>query len=468
MAGLTNKGFESKSLAEIKADFEAELESVFGTVNKDPESVFGQLIGISSEARARLWQLAEAVYQSQYPGSASGLNLDRVVALNGITRRLASPTTVSAVLLGAIGTTIDAGKQASNAITGDVYTLNKAVTLSTTDVIRFVIEINNVASSTDYDVTVGGSMATYTSDSDATESEIVSGVEAVVSGLSEVDSTEINDGAITVTLTAVASSISVSSDLTISETGNLEGFTAEQSGPRLLPANTLTEIETPVSGWSGVDNLEAGSVGDEEETDAELRARRANSLQAFASNTVEAIFTAVGSVSGVTGVIVKENSGTTTDSDGVPPQHIWVVVEGGDGRDIAEAIFKNTAGGIGYFGSSSEVITSTVNGQDYEVKYQRPTPVEVYIEVDITAENDFPADGAERIKDALVEFGQNLNIGEDLLYSRLYTPINSVPGHYVNDLQVGESSPASGTVNIAAETEKLIVIASTRITVNVT
>jgi len=42
-----------------------------------------------------------------------------------------------------------------------------------------------------------------------------------------------------------------------------------------------------------------------------------------------------------------------------------------------------------------------------------------------------------------------LLIGEDLIYSRLYTPINSIAGHYVNSLTVGTSPSPVGTSNVA-------------------
>ena len=41
-----------------------------------------------------------------------------------------------------------------------------------------------------------------------------------------------------------------------------------------------------------------------------------------------------------------------------------------------------------------------------------------------------------------------MSIGQDVLYSRLYTPINSVKGHQVDSMLIGTTNPPTGTANI--------------------
>src|SRR5262249_17000224 len=114
-------GFKSKRLADIKADLENQLLAEFGEINLDPQSLFGQQIGVYSKVLADLWENMEDVYFSQYPNSAEGISLDNVVQLNAITRLAAQQTKVTAVCAGLEGTLINQGALARIPNTGDVF-----------------------------------------------------------------------------------------------------------------------------------------------------------------------------------------------------------------------------------------------------------------------------------------------------------------------------------------------------------
>lgn len=122
--GLTSAGFVAKPQSQIVLEIQTALQAVFGqNVNLGPESNLGQLVGIISEREALIWQLAEAVYASQYPGGAEGTSVDNILALNNLRRLPASPTRTSQntltqtngitlfglVLFGTPGTLIPAG-----------------------------------------------------------------------------------------------------------------------------------------------------------------------------------------------------------------------------------------------------------------------------------------------------------------------------------------------------------------------
>jgi hypothetical protein len=67
----------------------------------------------------------------------------------------------------------------------------------------------------------------------------------------------------------------------------------------------------------------------------------------------------------------------------------------------------------------------------------------------IVKDGTFPSDGVTLIEDALLTHISTLGIGEDVLYSRLYTPINSATGgFYVTSLTIGTTVAPSGTTNI--------------------
>lgn len=89
-------------------------------------------------------------------------------------------------------------------------------------------------------------------------------------------------------------------------------FLAQNFGPQACPANSLTQILTPINGWISINNPQDGILGRFTETDSQLRLRRLHSL--FTGNaTVEAIRSKVVNVPGVdsTSVSVFENTTLT-------------------------------------------------------------------------------------------------------------------------------------------------------------
>lgn len=89
--GVTKAGFVAKKQSEIIAEMQARLRGAFGSnVNLDDRSPEGQIIGISSEREALLWEILEAVYLNAYPAGAEGLSVDNILALNNLRRLTAS------------------------------------------------------------------------------------------------------------------------------------------------------------------------------------------------------------------------------------------------------------------------------------------------------------------------------------------------------------------------------------------
>lgn len=119
--GLTPQGFKIKRLPDIHAENQNLLLAAFGEINLDPQSIFGQLIGVLSKVEADIWENMQDVYFSQYPNSAEGISLDNVVQLNAITRLAAQQTNVTAVCSGLEGTLINQGALARIPDTGVVF-----------------------------------------------------------------------------------------------------------------------------------------------------------------------------------------------------------------------------------------------------------------------------------------------------------------------------------------------------------
>lgn len=110
MAGVTEQGFITKSVAEITANLNSRFTAVFGTqFDVSPTSADGQCIGIMAEVLGDIWEKAEGAYNAYNPADTFGIGLDKVVELNGVTRITNRPTSVAISFTGTAGTVVPAG-----------------------------------------------------------------------------------------------------------------------------------------------------------------------------------------------------------------------------------------------------------------------------------------------------------------------------------------------------------------------
>lgn len=158
--GLTPFGFNAKRLADIKQDLDNAMIAQFGDVNLDPQSVFGQIIGVMAKPYADDWENMNDVYFSQYPNSASGVSLDNVVQLNGLTRLPAAQTQVIGVCTGQELTTIPAASLVRVANTNNTFS-NQVSGLITRDVAYSVIYAVSALAAQAYTVIINNVLYTY-------------------------------------------------------------------------------------------------------------------------------------------------------------------------------------------------------------------------------------------------------------------------------------------------------------------
>lgn len=134
-------------------------------------------------------------------------------------------------------------------------------------------------------------------------------------------------------------------------------------GPVQPLANTITIQATPTLGVTGVNNptITGTVLGQDEETDVELRIRHAKSFQLAATCPADAVEAALLAIADVVDAVVVENR-TGGTVGGVGPHSIWAVVVGGTPPEIAGAIYGKASPGVGLTGAQSYVVTRP-NGQ---------------------------------------------------------------------------------------------------------
>lgn len=464
--GLLTTGFSRKRLEDIKSDVEARLRQAFGdNIDLRSESVFGQIVGVLLRPLTELWELSEHVYLALDPDFAEGTALDAIAAYSGITRLPALSTSVIAAVIGDSGTVLPAGSIAKNTESGDLYVLATAMQITASRMVRARVGIADLEAAGTYVVTIGGIPVTYDADCDPTAAEIAEGLAAEIAYLGVMAEADGDELVLTADALDTPFIASLSDNLEFTELASPGDFAAQETGPLSLPAGTLDAIVTPVAGWTSITNIEAGLTGRDIESDVALRLRRRKTIGYTATTTLDAIQARLLDLESVLNAIVVENNTDATDGNGVPAHTIWAIVLGGDPADIGQVLYERHAAGIGTHGDQDVVITAE-SGQEFTLHFDRPTEVPVYIDITLEKGSDYPVDGDDLIKAALAAYGlASVSIGDSLVYSRLYTPINAVAGHEVTDLRIGTSPSPTGTATIAAALNELLRLDPDNITI---
>lgn len=402
--GVTSTGFVAKSVQDILDDVETGERAAFGsTIDVSAESPLGQINGVIGGALAEAWELAQAVYSAQYPGSSSGAALDNVASITGSVRTAATRGTVLQTCTGDPGTVLALGRIVERDTTAERWISLASDTL---------VAVAAWAASTAYVVgdRVNNSGNVYQC--------TTAGTSASSGGPTSTDPDEaIVDGTV---IWRWLGAGTAAVDIT---------FRAEQFGSIVAPSGSLNVITTPVSGWDGAINVLDASTGIDLETDALFRQRREFELATSGSATIDAIRADLLNVNDVLEAFVFENVSEFAGPDGEPPHSIECVVRTttGDTPDddidqaVADQILASKATGIETFGFGTppQFVTKTSvdsQGTAHTIEWTRVEDVEIWIEIDITTDPDvYPLDGDDQIKAVLVADGEALIVGETVI-----------------------------------------------------
>ena len=141
-------------------------------------------------------------------------------------------------------------------------------------------------------------------------------------------------------------------------------FRSETLGEVIVLPNTITTPVTIVLGVVSVNNpTVATSIGSDEELDSDLKVRRRQSVSISSFGYLNGLQAALLQLDGVTDAKVYENYTSSTDANGTPAHCIWVVIDGGSSKDIAEAIYSKKCPGTNMRGDITYTITTPAETQ---------------------------------------------------------------------------------------------------------
>ena len=462
--GVTGQGFVVKRFEDIRAEMVDSLRSKLGNIATDPESKFGIIIDIESSKIADIWAVMHDIYNSKSI-TAEGTALDDIVYWTGVSRLSETKSGLYIVMYGTVGCSVIPGTIVRCKETGEQFVLNSAsnIVISNNSLGDCVVSID-YADSTTYSISLDKTFTYETSAGDEKQDIIDAFILSINDSLTgsetafcvdngdetfSIRSKDFTNTSVTIVLNT--------SKLSFEKIGTAMPFIAQEYGIVTAPIGDASQIVTPISGLDECYNFESATLGRLKETDTELRTRFMQVRSGLGYSTVDAITNRIKQeVSGVVDVITYENASSVVDSNGLPPHSIMVVVDCPDTIDqaVAEKIWKVKAGGILTHGDLNKVVEDS-KGYLHTVNYSKVATEYAHVNVVITISNEksFPSGGIAQIQSAILEFGQSLTTGDDLVYQSFYGPVYSVPGiaSVVLGIDVTDAidgTPSYGTSNI--------------------
>ncbi|AHY26757.1 putative baseplate component [Acinetobacter phage vB_AbaM_Acibel004] len=463
MAILNDSGIEIQKLEGILQELQSIAKKKFADL-VDPKdeldvsdsSLLGRILGIVAEPEASNEELLFMLWQSLDPDQAEGIYLDKILNLVGVKRKSETRGYSGLMLHGKMGATVPEKSMVSSNLTGDVFETTTGVTFSNTDTNGVVVKIETIVPNTVYKLGYTSTYGTNTYPTITTRSvegdtkEMVARrfMETVNSSSTLLEATVDNDDNIKVVF---------------KNQNYIGNFTAQTDGIKLIESfmpvssisitadavrqasNTLDVMQTSVVGWIGVTNPFDSIASEPKEDDVAFRTRgRFSRGMKSVSNRVS-MYSDLYDLDGVRFVNIKENI-YDNPAGGRSSKGISVVVLGGNDQDIAQTIFNNLPLGCATDGVLEEPVYDEAGVT--KVKFSRPEVVDVVISISLSADSTFPQNGKVLIQEAIVRHIDSLDVGDSIVWSKLFSPINEVKGQSVNSLLIGKKGEPLTSGNI--------------------
>lgn len=416
---LNANGLQVDSLSEIVDNLTTALQAVYGDdINVAPNSPDGQLINIFATSVEDMLETLLDTYNIFFVDAAYGVILDQLVALNGLTRNPGSFTEVFVQVTATQALTLpgqdmptpftvadDAGNQ-YQLVTTYVFGAAAVATLKFVAVLLGQVEvlpntIDNIVTTTIGVSAVNNPIFTVTTPGTITNgSPIITGI-------------------------ADTTGITVGMDL-----ASASGFFP--AGTQVLSVDSSSQITATANATGGAPTIEnitvntpPTDVGVPQETDVQLKVRRAKSFYLQTVGPAQSIRSALLATAGVSDAYVAENV-TAVDAAGVPAHGVWIIVNGGANADIGEAIYAKKAPGCNMAGSQSFIV-NLPQGNTFTAKWDNAESENFYVRATLNARFageifDTGADEVALAAALLYKLGEKPSIGDVILAMAVIEP----------------------------------------------
>lgn len=448
---FNESGITTKSIDEFRSDMANSAKVAFAdkldgrALRADDSSVLGRIFAIVAKSLAQNEEVLPLIIQSMDINSAEGQQLDNLLwNIHRIKRKSESQTTGLVMVYGDIGTYIANGSEVANSITGDTYRLDSNITLSKTSVNGVDVQVDELSGLLTINYSIEGFLSQSPEvniqlrEADDTPRKAADRVvDAVNSQTSYLFAKRNNDNTVKVAIKDQSNvgSFSVKGAMSIIRSYAPVYVTSSTYDSQESTVGQINVIRTATLGWRGVTNPYYIFPSEGVESDEGYR-YRGKLKQQSTSGKYTSILMALKSVSGVVYENVQQNTSPNPTNSGIINNGVAITVMGGNEEDIALAIFNTVSEGIMTSGDILKMVKD-INGFEHEIRFSRPNIVPLEVSMSLITYPNFPINGNAKIRQAIIEWFNNLNVGEDIHYSRLYEPINSIQGFAVKNLKFG-------------------------------
>jgi len=446
--GLGPDGYRGKTLAEIRAELNdlARSPDYFGPdAAVGDEDHLGKLLGIWAEREAALWEAAQQLYDAFDLDAATGVQLDALASLLGLTREEAALASGPLILTGIVGAVVPAGSLARRgAVPEQTVTLQAdsapfAAAAAWTPITSWSIgDVRTSDGAIWYVITAGLGLLVAPNGDGPT---FVDGIAVW---------RRVGTGTAYVLLNAVA----------------------EQAGEFEAAAWEINEILTPRTGWQGVDNPEDWTPGSEEESDADFRDRIEVSRQISGVGTDGAIRARLLELEFVDEALVISNRTDVALPSGQPPHSfravLWPDTLGPlDEDEVARRIFRAMPAGIRPWGAETRTVEDS-QGLPQTVAWDYAEEVPAYVRVEYldTEGSLFPADYVARTVAAVVALAAEQRVGEPFRHHAVIgAVVAAVPGVVDLTVKIGTTSPPTQEATLFIDDDQIVTVQAAAVTV---
>ena len=219
--------------------------------------------------------------------------------------------------------------------------------------------------------------------------------------------------------------------------GNAE---AEDTGAITnVEPNTITVVYNPDESIISVTNPEKASGGQDYEEDAQYRARLIAENANRPSPTLNGVRSALLNVQGVREVNIVENQFATADKYGNPPYSVHIYCLGGNKQDIADCLISHIAVGVTLTGTTyCDAIDAAGNTKRVYFDFATDRPISVQVKLKTNAEWNVD-EGKDYVKETVVDFINQLEMGDTVYLTKLYPQIYAIAGIDDAKILIGKS-----------------------------
>ena len=437
---LNAQGLTVESLSEILDDLTAGYTTIYGpSINLDSNTPDGQMMNIYATALEDNLELLESVYAQFSLTNAFGVQVDNLVATNGIQRQAASNTTTYVNVTVTAALTLPGQDILTANPNGTVFTVSDSAGNQYQLVTSYVFGAAGTATLEFIAVNTGQVLVS---------SNTITVIVTPLSGVSSVNNP--NTSITTIGTIAVASAhITAITSTTNMFPGMLVVGSGIPSNSTIVSVDSATQVTISAnatantSGESITVSTIATVTGTNEESDVQLKIRQAQSFALAATGPADTLRAQLLNTPGIIDAFVPEND-TTSPVSGVPATGIWVIVNATTAtpQQIAQVIYsKKTAGCAQKLTVGHSYTLNRPAGNTFTAYWDYAIPENLYIAFQIN-----PINGSDTFNTSVVATqlaaALSYKLNQSAFVGQIISAMNTLyPNAYLTTVVVDTSGP---------------------------